>query len=106
MGYKNKAVVVLGVLLLLVILKYNIDQGVEREPVFRRTFNRIQNTPREFCLVSYNILSDQAIIKHPDVRLYVPLPQEEKLKQPNPRTSLRHKQMMTEVTVYVYILHV
>ena len=100
MGINIRVLVIQGVVFLLFIAKLSIGHmgEVGKEPIFMRTFNRVENTPDEFCHVSYNILSDEAILDYPDD--YLPLSQEEKLRQPNPKKSLRHKQLMKEVSLW------
>ena len=99
MDINIRVLVIQGVVFLLSIAKFSIGHlgEVGKEPVFMRTFNRVENTPDEFCLVSYNILCDQAILN--DRNDYLPLSQKEKLRQPNPTKSLRHKQLMKEVSL-------
>ena len=101
MGINIRVLVIQGVVFLLSIAKFSIGHlgEVGKEPVFMRTFNRVENTPDEFCLVSYNILCDQAILN--DRNDYLPLSQKEKLRQPNPTKSLRHKQLMREVSLWL-----
>ena len=105
-GNLIKVLVALGLvfwLLIIVTWKYESPFVSTKEPIFQRTLNRVRKEPGEFCLVSYNILYDQAIIKYPDK--YFPLSMEEKLKKPNPKTSLRHVQLMKEVGKHVVALH-
>ena len=101
---KTKVLVLLGVLVLLLVWnwKFRGPTVVTKEPIFQRTLNRVRNSPGEFCLVSYNILYDQAIINAPSK--YLPLPMEKKLKKPNPNTSLRHVQLMKEVGQFMVAL--
>ena len=101
MGINIRVLVIQGVVFLLFIAKLSIGHmgEVGKEPIFMRTFNRVENTPDEFCHVSYNILCDKAILNNPGG--YLPLSKEEKLKQPNPTKSLRHKQLMREVSLWL-----
>ena len=74
----------------------NYDTNMETtEPVFRRILKRVRDSQDEFCLVSYNILADGPIKRNSGA--YLPLPMAEKLKEPNPKTAPRHKQLMKEV---------
>ena len=101
-----KVLVALGLvfwLLIIVTWKYGSPFVSAKEPIFQRTLNRVRNEPGEFCFVSYNILNDKAIINHPEK--YFPLSMEEKLKKPNPKTSLRHVQLMKEVGKHMVALH-
>ncbi len=81
--------------LLLLLRKVRHSDMVKSEPVFRRILKRVRSSEDEFCLVSYNILADGPVRRQP--LGYLPLSMAEKLNEPNPKTSLRHKQLMKEV---------
>ena len=81
--------------LLLLVRKARHSDIMKSEPVFRRILKRIGSSEDEFCLVSYNILADGPVKRQPNG--YLPLPMAEKLKEPNPKTSPRHKQLMKEL---------
>ncbi|CAB4040281.1 Hypothetical predicted protein, partial [Paramuricea clavata] len=82
--------------LLLLLHKVRHSDMVKSEPVFRRTLKRVRSSEDEFCLVSYNILADMPVRANPNG--YLPLPMVEKLKEPDPKTSPRHRQLMKEIT--------
>jgi hypothetical protein len=84
-----------ALVLFLLLRKVRHSDFIKSEPVFRRILKRIGGSADEFCLVSYNILADGPVRRQPNG--YLPLPMAEKLKEPNPKTSPRHKQLMKEV---------
>ena len=94
---KGKLVLLFSFVLILVLLMRKVRHAdiVKSEPLFRRTSQRIRSSDDEFCLVSYNILADGPVKRNPNA--YLPLSVKEKLKEPNPKTSPRHMQLMKEV---------
>ena len=83
-------------ILLLVLQKVRRSDIIKSEPVFRRSLKRVRSSKDEFCVVSYNILADAPVKRQPNG--YLPLPMAEKLKEPHPKTSPRHRQLMKEVS--------
>ena len=99
----------------LVRLRYrkrnNLQQRVGRtdgnmassEPIFQRNLTRIVTAAKhsEFSVVSYNILCDGVFETNPS--LYSYLPNEMKKRGPVPKNSVRHTQLIKEVShLYFY----